>query len=176
MTARMSALWFRKHLGGLRVRLHETNEPHFQPSAPCGVDATLTRKAPLQAAWSATQRGACLRRRSRPVLTRLLRKTRPGETWSRFTDHAGVDFALKRAPPGRVRPCRAIVVADRPRPNIRVTTRKVASQSELSLFARWWSLKESTGLEAKITRHGSKSPGRYLASSGFVEPHRWRLN
>jgi hypothetical protein len=42
MTARMSALWFRKHLGGLRVRLHETNEPHFQPSAPCGVDATLT--------------------------------------------------------------------------------------------------------------------------------------
>jgi hypothetical protein len=59
--------------------------------------------------------------RDRPVLTRLLRKTRPGETWSRFTDHAGVDFALKRAPPGRVRPCRAIVVADRPRPNIRVT-------------------------------------------------------
>ena len=42
MTARMSALWLRKHLGGLRVRLHETNEPHFQPSAPCGVDATLT--------------------------------------------------------------------------------------------------------------------------------------
>jgi len=48
MTARMSALWLRKHLGGLRVRLHETNEPHFQPSAPCGVDATLTSKPPSQ--------------------------------------------------------------------------------------------------------------------------------
>jgi hypothetical protein len=50
MTARMSALWFRKHLGGLRVRLHETNEPHFQPSAPCGVDATLTPEQPVEEA------------------------------------------------------------------------------------------------------------------------------
>src|ERR1700722_3409288 len=42
MTARMSALLLRKHLGGLRGWLHETKEPHFQPSPPCGVDATLT--------------------------------------------------------------------------------------------------------------------------------------
>jgi len=38
-----------------------------------------------------------------------------------------------------------IATAIRPRPNIHVTRRKVASQSELSLFAPWWSSKESTG-------------------------------
>jgi hypothetical protein len=45
----MSALWLRKHLDGLPVRRHETNEPHFQPSTPCGVDATLTLIAQMKA-------------------------------------------------------------------------------------------------------------------------------